>query len=97
MTFCQHKFHSFSQSSSEQSDVAPDSRGAESSSFSHRSQGSVKSNLPKAGSQARSLLTELGKTTLVESQSQSPKRAIVLPGENSATFMYWSCLLAQLV
>ena len=41
MTFCQHKFHSFSQSSSEQSDVAPDSRGAESSSFSHRSQGSV--------------------------------------------------------
>jgi len=56
-----------------------------------------KSNLPKAGSQARSLLTELGKTTLVESQSQSPKRAIVLPGGNSATFMYWSCLLAQLV
>jgi hypothetical protein len=89
-------FHNFSQSSTEQGDGAPDSLVEKFLAFHKDLKDQWKDHLPTAGSQARSLLTELGNKDFGVEPNQSPKWATVLQGKNSVAFMYLSCLPARL-
>ena len=73
MTFCQPMFHNFSQSSTEQGDGAPDSLVEKFLAFHKDLKDQWKDHLPTAGSQARSLLTELGNKDFGVEPKSKPK------------------------